>query len=228
MLEREDSIDTSTLSCKNGKVDWVGSVGAEVKFNYKNKSGMFKILEYDVKTEYVTVEHLNILYKINATDLKHCRLNRFFNPLTSNFKIEIGSKFLDYKRSMLIVDREYRKRYDKNGEFNCNDKWYKYKCDKCGYEGWIIESDIFRGNGCSCCNGKVVVKGINDIGTTCPEFKKFFIDNDYEKYTKSSNKFVKLKCPDCGNIKYRKIYDTHIIISFVPCSIHFYYILFII
>lgn len=207
MSERENSIDTSTLSLKNGRVDWVGSVGMEVRFNYKNKSGIFKILEYDSGTEYVTVEHLNILYKINATDLKHCRLNRFFNLITSNFKIEIGGKFLDHKRNIVIIDREYRKRYDKNGDFKCNDKWYKYKCDKCEYEGWAMESELLRGSGCSCCIGKVVVKGINDIGTTRPEFKKFFIGSDYEKYTKGSNKLVKLKCPDCGNTKYMNVYD---------------------
>ena len=115
-----------------------------------------------------------------------------------DFKFNIGDKFKDDKKDLIIIDREYR-----TTKKNHNEKWYKYKCNKCGWsEGWISEYKI-EARGCSCCCGRTVVKGINDISTTAPWMVKFFSNkNDAYKYTCGSNKKIKTKCPDCGNEKY--------------------------
>ncbi|NMM62224.1 hypothetical protein HBE96_05895 [Clostridium sp. P21] len=86
-------------------------------------------------------------------------------------------------------------------------KWYKYKCNKCNWhEGWIDESSLLK-NGCSCCNGKTVVEGINDIPTTSPNLIKYFLNGiDQAKlYTKSGGDEIYPICPDCGRIKSKKM-----------------------
>lgn len=116
---------------------------------------------------------------------------------TKNFKINIGETFKDDKRNITIIDRKY-KYY--NNKTNRKFKFYQYKCNECGWdEGWIDEYNLLKGIGCSCCKGKIVVKGINDISTTNPELIKYFVNTE-EAYTHSigSDKKVLCKCPCCG------------------------------
>lgn len=56
------------------------------------------------------------------------------NQQLPKFKLEIDDIITSYDRNMKIIDREYRhKPIYKNGKtYNCNEKWYKYKCLKCG------------------------------------------------------------------------------------------------
>ena len=115
------------------------------------------------------------------------------------------------KRDITIIDREYRKiksKPNKKGKIYIEKrKFYKYKCNKCGYdEGWAKESDLLKGNGCSCCNGKIVVYGINSIYDTTPWMVKCFINpEDAKLYASQSNDKIKVKCPYCGRIKNKKI-----------------------
>ena len=76
-----------------------------------------------------------------------------------------------------------------------------WKCSK-GHE-W--EASIYsrtRGDGCPYCSNHRVLKGYNDIATTHPQYVKYFA-NIEDTYTNmcSSNKKVKIKCPECGHIK---------------------------
>lgn len=80
---------------------------------------------------------------------------------------------------------------------------YTYICNKCGYSGEITKSNLTQGKGCSCCNGKTVAEGINDIPTTAPEMVKYF-QGGYDEaklYTKGSSKRIIPICPDCKKIK---------------------------
>ena len=135
------------------------------------------------------------------------------------FKVEIGIIFKDKKRDITITDREIRK--DKHG---WNLKWYKYHCNICTYEeGWIEEYDLIHGQGCSCCCGRTVVVGINDIPTVTPWLIPYF-QGGYDEaklYTKCgggnpNNRYGRINpvCPDCGRIRDRsmlisQIYSSH-------------------
>ena len=96
-------------------------------------------------------------------------------------------------------------------------KIYRYHCNKCGWEnGWIRETDLTKGNGCSCCYGRTVVEGINDIPSTAQWMVKYFQGgyNEAKLYTKSSNKSIYPICPECGRIKHQlmkinNIYTNH-------------------
>lgn len=121
------------------------------------------------------------------------------NIQSANFKIEIGEEFNDNKRNLTVTDREIR--FTDNGQ---KWKWYKYTCNKCGWtEGWIVEHSLIDLKcGCSCCNGKKVVEGINDIPTTAPWMVKYF-QGGYDEaklYTRASNKKIYFICPDCKTI----------------------------
>ena len=124
------------------------------------------------------------------------------------YKYELEENIKDNKRDFTIIDKEIRVRYKNNGD-KCNEKWYKYTCNICSYnEGWIEESNLLKGNGCSCCRSFTIVKGINDINTTHPQLVKYFKNiEDVYTHSYSSNKKVWFKCPNCGFEKEMKISD---------------------
>lgn len=128
--------------------------------------------------------------------------------VTREFKVNIGEIFKDKKRDITIIDREYRlkERTDREGRKSVTYlKWYKYRCNKCGYdEGWIEESKLLHRTGCSCCcrPAKILVPNINSIGVTNPELIQYFKDKDEAfKHLKGSKDKVILKCPICEQEK---------------------------
>ena len=96
------------------------------------------------------------------------------------FKLEIGNIINSYNRKLKIINREYRPKiaHSHSREFISNEKWYKYKCLKCGNEDWILETALCDNQhiGCNVCSTrpKKVVPGINDIPTTAPWMAKYF------------------------------------------------------
>ena len=115
---------------------------------------------------------------------------------TRDFKIEIGEVFKDDKRHLKVLSREYSTRISHAKPL----KVYQCHCLVCGWSDcWITEYEILRGQGCSCCHGKTVVQGINDIPTTAPWMVKYF-QGGYEEaklYTKTSNQKIVPVCPHC-------------------------------
>ena len=206
MSKIKNEIDLSGLPRKiyHGRevVDWIGSVGYKCKFVYDDIEGEVEIIDYEKvgRKAKIIIKYGTKIDKMLIDSFAKCRLGKILCKITSEFKIEIGEIFKDDKRYMHITDRKYKK--DKKGQ---NLKLYKYTCNKCGWkEGWIEESNLLKGNGCSCCcnSPRVVVPGINDIATTDPWMIKYFINpEDAKNYTKSSNKKIKVKCPDCGRVK---------------------------
>lgn len=134
-----------------------------------------------------------------------------------NWKYKIGQTIIDDKRNLTIIDRKIiTRKNDKN--LTMNEKWYKYKCHKCGFmcgehwslrskeykdELWVIEYSLSNKIGCSCCGGnQIVVKGKNDIYTTNPMLVRYFVNiEDGYTHKYSSKDKVLMKCPHCGHIK---------------------------
>lgn len=105
------------------------------------------------------------------------------------FKYEVGCNLINDKRDFIITNREVRPRNRKDGYIE-NEKWYKYICRRCGYtDGWIIEGDLAKGNGCSCCNGYKAVLGINTIWDKARWMCNLGVsENDAKKYRPKSSK----------------------------------------
>lgn len=71
-----------------------------------------------------------------------------------------------------------------------NHKWYGYP------------NNLLRGHGCSVCDGKKVIKGVNDLITKHPEVQEYLFNiNDGYEFTSGSHKKIKCRCPDCGHEK---------------------------
>ena len=130
------------------------------------------------------------------------------------FEVEIGIIFDDNNRDITIIDKIRAK--DSSG---CSRKHYKYHCNKCGYEGLMLESNLLVvKNNCSCCENKVVSIGINDIPTTAPWMIPYF-QGGYDEailYTKCSGKKIIPICPKCRRIKSKSmkisdLYNRHTI-----------------
>lgn len=189
---------------KEGSINWKLNIGSVVKFIYDDIEGEVTIINYN--RDYLDKGYLDIIYldkdifNLYAGSFLECKIGKLLGKKTKDFKIEIGAKFKDDKRNFTIIDREYRQTTKEN------EKWYKYKCNNCGWdEGWIIEHALQRGNGCSCCShsSKTVVEGINDIPTTAPWMVKFF-QGGYDEaklYSRQSSKKIFPICPDCDRIK---------------------------
>lgn len=129
-----------------------------------------------------------------------------------SFHFQIGNTISDNKGSIKILE-QFR-----DGK---NQKCYKYQCMKCGYIGTNTETKIKnRKVRCSVCckNPKIIVAGINNIGTTHPWIKDYLINNsDADKYLSGSNKNILTKCPICKNIQYKRI--NRLIKNGFSCSV---------
>ena len=148
-------------------IDWENSKGYEVNFVYDDIEGYIEILDY------IRDKNSKLLLKYNEKEIlmgtghfKECKLGNLLNVNTANFKIEIGTHIKDNKRDITIIDRKYEKR--RHGKSMVNEKLYKYRCNKCGYECgehidvttrkylneyWVPESDLIgkRQVGCLRC-----------------------------------------------------------------------------
>lgn len=120
-------------------------------------------------------------------------------------KYNVGDRIKDEKRDITLT--RVRRR---NGRIE-----YQYKCNICNYacgegyksgkyitEYWLDNTHLHGGTGCSCCQGRTVVPGFNNIGYTDPDIAKY-IKNDIDKirYTKYSYCKVEVECPFCHTTK---------------------------
>lgn len=209
-------IDLSNLPTKvNGKsgrvINWKESVGCKVGFIYGKIKGEIEIVKY-ISNRKIIIKYNNKIYyekPIDSSHLYNCKIGSYIGAISKEFKIKIGDVFKDNKRDLIILKNEYRPIQKKDG-FMQYYRWYKYRCNKCKYEGWIIETSLLKGIGCSCCSGKSIKKGINDIATTTPWMIDLGVNkNDAEKFTKSSNSVVEVICPNCKRRKNIKISDVY-------------------
>lgn len=124
-------------------------------------------------------------------------------------KYKIGDVIIDGKRNLTILEEFYKSKTrwrtkEHISKYTINEKYYKIKCNKCGFDNLeISKNNLDKGEGCSCCRGFKVVVGINDITTTDPWMVPFFQGGAEEakKYTHGSGKRIYPICPICGKIK---------------------------
>ena len=183
-------------------INWKKSIGYKVKFIYDDVKGEVKIVDY--KNSYLTIIYNKKEFKIQTTSFKNCMLGNLLDKKTKEFKIEIGITFKDEKRDITIIDREYR--IDKNKQ---NHKYYKYRCNKCGNEDWMEESNLLHHKkGCNVCgiSPKKVLLGVNTIWDKAKWMISLGVsEEDAKKYMPQSNKKIEVICPNCGKHKVKSI-----------------------
>lgn len=204
-------------------INWKKSVGYYVRFLYDDIEGYIKIIDYIPQTQDLIIKYKECDYKIKTYAFKKCYLWKIVNGITKEFKIEVGTKFKDNNKDIVIIDRKYvQSPYAKNTKL----KYYKIKCNKCGFDSgkyknptekeskeeyWVIENYLLRDDFlCPCCSNKIIVKGINDIATTNPDMVKYFVNiEDAYTHTYGSGDKVLMKCPNCKTQKLVRISDLY-------------------
>ncbi len=194
--------------------DWINSVGKKVEFIYGDINGEVEIIEYNKKSQFLKISYLNKIYTIKTYHFIEAKLGRILNIITSEFKIRIGQEIKDKKRDLIITDRG-KKAQRRSNAYVQYVKYYKYTCRKCGWtEGTINESDLLRGQGCSCCcvPSKVVVLGINSIWDTDKWMVPYIGEQCAKTHTRGSTEKVYPICPVCGRkrnkpMKISRIYE---------------------
>ena len=208
--KQEIFLETLPKSNKNGRgnnkiILWDKCIGYKVNGIYDNINFEVEIVDYNKnKKNYLTIKYNNTEFEINTGGFVKCSLGKLFKKVTSDFKIEIGTKFKDKKRDIIITDREYRQNENHK---TWNEKWYKYTCNVCGWtEGWMLEGVLTcQKIGCSCCHGNTAVLGINTIYDTDTWMIPYIGEECAKTHTYGSAEKVKVTCPDCGRIKPTKI-----------------------
>jgi len=128
--------------CK-GKINWEDCRNIFIHFIYEDIEGDIEIIKYIKNEQAIIIKYENNEFKILISGFKKGKLGRIIGKITSEFKIDVGNCYKDDKRDLIIIDKEYRDNPYNKGK---NQKWYKYKCNLCGWEnGWIEESVLFMG-----------------------------------------------------------------------------------
>lgn len=196
-----------------GKINWNETIGLKVPFIYDDIEGEIEIIDYNKDIEKLFVAYKDKTFYIDKDNIRKCRIGKIVGRRTGEFKKEIGEIIKDKRRDLIITDRERRRIYKEKKEKYENEKWYKYKCNKCSNEDWIIESNLITGEGgCNVCNASTpkIKLGINTIWDT----DRWMVDlgvseEDAKIHGKGSHDKIEVVCPDCGRNKEVLIYNIY-------------------
>lgn len=176
---------------KDNAINWEGSIGEEVKFEYDGITGKIKIVGYNKDKHFLDVIYNNKYFKLYTCRLINCSLAYMLKLRNFDYTYNVGEIVHTQIGKIEILEQL------RNGKDNR--RAYKYKCLECGNIDCIDERNLIYGNqNCNVCSRKKVLKGINDIATTHPHLVKYFVDIE-DTYTHSSGMGGKVlvKCPDC-------------------------------
>ena len=202
--------DENLITFKNGHrkgcIDWKGSINKIINVLYNKQLYCFTIIDYETKGNKLFLKtEEDKIFSINISSIKKSKIGRIIGNITDEFKVDIGDKFKDYKRDLTIVDREYR---EYKGQHL---KYYKYKCNKCGNEDWMVETFLLsRKSGCNCCLSRKVVPNINSIKVKSPWMIDLGVsEEDSINYTPQSSELIEITCPDCGKKSKKRINNIY-------------------
>ena len=180
---------------KDGRISWKDCIGLTVEFFYNGNRHEINILErigkdyFKIMLDNVVIEkaHTTKITKLMFDDLLY-EPNYFYN---------VGD-IID-KRIEVVKQLQIKRKTSKR-------KGYLCRCLIDSYEFEIEEFDLKNGHGCPVCANHVIIKGINDIGTTDSELVSLF-SNEEDAYchSRSSDSRVEVICPYCGTKKIMRI-----------------------
>lgn len=197
------------------QINWYECTNYTIHFIYNNiEDDLVIINRLDTKYLKIKVKYKDKEFEITTDRFKGCCLAYILEERTSEFRIEIGTRFQDDKRDITIIDRKKEIITRENG-IHDERKYYKYKCNKCGFNGnkhysskdkeykdeyWILESGLVKGVGCACCGATsyISVENINSIYKTDPWMIPIIGEECAKTHTHGSKDKVEVTCPDCN------------------------------
>lgn len=191
-----ENLPTWAEGSYKGKINWTEAVGHSIKFIYDDIQGEMKLIKYNKDRRKILVKYEEVEKEIGTSQLLKCEIAVILGILIKEYRYNISTVVKTLTGSIKILEQKRKK------ITGVNVKAYKFECINDGYTNDITEDVLVRGVGCPVCSNKVIIKGINDIATTAPEYVKYFIDiNDAYKCCKGAKIKVKLKCLECGQHK---------------------------
>ena len=195
-----DDLPRKNVNRHGSVIDWELSVGKTVSFEYDSIVGDIKIISYDKKRRYIQVMYNGKIKEIQVNNFANkAAIGRIIGIGDNTFRFDIGHTFKDDKRDFTIVKRSYQHWSPRKQKSMT--KIYSCLCNKCKYEWEVDEYHLVEGNGCPVCASKIIIAGINDLGTIYPFVKKYFSNEEYKSISPRSGKKVEVTCPDCGRKK---------------------------
>lgn len=198
---------------KNGKIAWKKCIGLTVEFFYNDKRHEITILEQINKDYFKIALDDIVIEKAHTSKIKELMFDKLLYEPDYIYKIgdTINEKLIILKQ--LKVQRNTCRG---RGLVKC--KGYLCRCIKDGYEFVISESDLKNGHGCPVCVNHIIIKGINDVGTTNPELIPLFLHaNDAYSHSRSSEEKAEVVCPYCGTVKIMRIAEL-VRCGYVTCE----------
>ena len=133
---------------RRGKlIDYQAMVGMKLELEYKQKIYIVEIIDYikgNNRHNRFKIEYMGEIKEIDCGSFMSGHFGGILNEWTKSFKFKIGDEIKDKSRDIAIIGREYRQRIHTNGKSIINEKWYKYRCNKCRFpdgsffENWIL------------------------------------------------------------------------------------------
>lgn len=198
---------------EKGLIQWENIIGHFIKFIYEEIEDEFFVVGKE-GNKFVLL-YKNNEFKFLSSCIYRCNFGAMLGLVNYEFKYKIGENVKDNKKDITIINNFHKKIKKKNNKI-INNKWVEYKCNKCSYIGEKAEVEV-KNTGCPCCDGKIVVKGINDIATTNPELPPLFVNiEDAYTHTRYSGKKVLTLCPYCGEKKLKEC--SRLDINNYPCK----------
>lgn len=182
---------------QQNKIIWKDCIGSTVEFYYNDKPHKIKILERINKDYFKIALDDVIIDKTHTSKITGLMFDNLLYEPDYFYKIgEIINGKLE------VVERYQIQKKTTKGKGSVKCKAYLCRCLIDGYEFTIMEADLKNGHGCPVCVNRVIVRGINDIGTTDPELVSLFVnENDAYCHSRSSDDKVEVQCHYCGTVK---------------------------
>lgn len=136
-----------------------------------------------------------MLFEMNIESIKRVCLGKLYDfAVNNNYHYNVNDIIHFNNCDLKILDK-IRIEYN-NGK---SSKGYIIECMSCGYIYNVSEVNLDRGDACPLCSNHKIIKGVNDLYSTCPEVALMLKNpEDGYKYTKYSNKEVEFVCPHCN------------------------------
>ena len=196
---------------KNGKISWKDNEGVIAEFFYNGQRHEIEILEYlKEKHSHLKIRVDDIIFEnVSSAKVKALKFDNLFYKAV--YKYDVGDVIDD----ALILEQCKVNVKTPQGTGTVKVKAYKCKCLIDNHEYVVLENKWHK---CPICSNQVVVRGINDVGTTNPEIVSLFLnEEDAYTHTRGSGKKVMVRCPYCGTTKQMKVCELTMY-GYVTCD----------
>lgn len=178
-------------------INWNSLVGVDLRFEYDDIRGYFKILNYDKSKRIVKAKYNNNTYDIQTSNILKGKIGSLFGHTGNkqqDFRFNVGDIYLNKK----IINA-----YRTINSSGVSEKWYEYECLIDGYIGKQKEYQFLK---CSCpiCKNIKTKEGINSIKDLKPKIFQVVVD-DIVGEPINSKRRVDWKCPFCKGINNHRL-----------------------